>query len=44
MISRILMLTLVATAAGLSLAVEDPIPCPVEGDPIPGCTCVAVQA
>lgn len=37
--SRIFVLLLAAAAAVLSMAVDKPVPCPLEGDPIPGCVC-----
>lgn len=38
-ISRILVIFLAAAAAVLSFAVDEPVPCPLEGDPVPDCVC-----
>ncbi len=36
---RISVLVLAAAAAVLSMAVDKPVSCPLEGDPVPGCIC-----
>lgn len=41
--TRISVLVLAAAAAVLSMAVDKPVPCPVEGDPIPGCVCTYTE-